>query len=323
MSSSKYLSGKIVERGIYFFSSRLDSLSSGYYDAAIISACKEGKFFYQPRDLQVESVCIRRETMEEPIRASCVLPRFNSVVGFYPKGGGANDEALPKPPNSGGGVMGQLRQIDGLLYAAGSVGCIYQRISANNWRLLSNGLNTKGIEEYRSEGYSALEAIDLIEGQAVTTCINGGHGKIFIAGHDGKVFFLKGDTWIEVNSNTNAILNDIQIDQSGTVYVSGRGGILLRGDELGFSVIPTNLSEHLKTMAFFEGRLYIGSEKGLYVLDGDVVKPVPTIEKGPFNCVELDSYDGELLVVSDRWFMVFDGKDWKKTVDPDNLNVVD
>ena len=84
-------------------------------------------------------------------------------LDFIPRGG-VNDETLPNPPNSGGGVMGQLRQIDGLLYAAGSVGCIYQRISANNWRLLSSGLNTKGIEEYRSEGYSALEAIDLIDG---------------------------------------------------------------------------------------------------------------------------------------------------------------
>ena len=85
--SSVYLSGKIVERNTYIFSARLDALPDGEYHHARIVACRNGDFIYQDRDMQVASICIRRETSEEPLRSTCLLPRFNSVVGFYQKGG--------------------------------------------------------------------------------------------------------------------------------------------------------------------------------------------------------------------------------------------
>ena len=52
------------------------------------------------------------------------------------------------------------------------------------------------------------------------------------------------------------------------------------------------------------------------------MKAVRTNQNAPFNCVELDSYDGELLVVSDRWFLVFDGTTWRRIDDSDNADVL-
>lgn len=320
LASSVYLSGRIVEKGAYFFSSRLDALADGDYDHAVISACKDGKFFFQERDMQVESVCIRRENRDEPIRDSCVLPRFNTVVGFYKKGGAVHDEGLPSPNLSG--VMGQLRFIDGMLYAAGSGGCIYRRASKGNWQVINAGLNIKGAADYKKEGHAWSAALDLAENQVDTTTINGRNGKIISAGHRGEVFFLQDERWVPVASQTNSILQDIAVNDAGTFYICGRNGTLIMGDERGFSPIPTSIDDYFESMAFFNGELYIGGSQGLYKLVGDSVQPVRTNQNAPFNCVELDAYDGELLVVSDRWFLVFDGTTWRRIDDPDNADVL-
>lgn len=322
LASSKFLSGKIVEKNIYFFSSRLDVLLDGEYGHAVISAYKEGEFFYQERAMQVESVCIRRETPNESLRASCVLPRFNSVIGFYPKGGGKYDEPLPNSPTLGGGVMLQLRQIDGCLYAVGNYGCIFRRDLKGNWRLLSQGLDIKGIAEYRAEGRSVSESILLANRNSSTKAINGQRGKIFCAGDRGEVYWLDAEVWVRINSSTGANLCDIAISSQGEVYICGWSGTLLKGDEKGFSQIATNIDDYFHSMAFFNGELYIGGSQGLYKLGGDSVQPVRTNQNAPFNCVELDAYDGELLVVSDRWFLVFDGTAWRRIDDPDNADVL-
>lgn len=320
LASSVYTSGKIVEKGAYFFSARLDIMADGDYDHAVISACKDGKFFFQERDMQVESVCIRRETRSEPIRDSCVLPRFNTVVGFYQKGGKVHDEGLPSSHLSG--VMGQLRFIDGVLYAAGSGGCIFKRISENNWLTINAGLKIKSAADYKKEGHAWSEALDLAENQVDTTTINGRNGKIISAGHRGEVFFLKGERWESVESQTNSTLRDIAVSDAGVFYICGRNGTLIVGDERGFSPIPTNIDDYFNSMAFFNGELYIGGANGLYKLTGNSVQPVRTNQSAPFNCVELDAYDGELLAVSDRWFLVFDGANWRRIDDPDNADVL-
>jgi hypothetical protein len=323
LASSVFLSGKIVERGIYFLSSRLDILPEGEYTHCRISAYKDGEFFYQDRSMQVESVCIRRETPEEPLRASCVLPRFNSIVGFHQRGGDMYDEDLPNLPDGGGGVMNQLRLIDGKLYAVGSGGCIFRRIRKGQWEILNKGLDTRDFQHYKQQGFSFSEALAMAgRNETETNCINGANSRIFSAGDRGEIFFLKRDEWTRVQSNTNAILCDIQLDYAGLVYVCGWKGTLLKGDENGFTVIPTNIDDNLKTMTFFNGLLYVGGSKGLYKLEDEILHPVITSQNEQFNCVELDAYDGQLLLVSDRWFQVFDGKSWIRIDDPDNAEIL-
>lgn len=322
MPSAKFLSGKIVEKGIYVFSSRLDVLPEGMYHHARISGYRGGEFIFQDRDMQIESICIRRETMGEPLRSTCLLPRFNSIVGFYQKGGDQYDEILPPPPSPGGGVMGQLRVIDGIFYAAGTRGCIYKRVGKNNWVALNGGMNVKGASQHKAEGASWPEALRLAGAQSSTNTINGKGGKIFCAGDGGEVFFLDREEWVRVKSNTTAVLTDIQIASGGDTYVCGWKGALLVGNEKGFKSIATGIDDYFKTMAFFNGQLYIGGAKGIYRLEGGSVRPVHANQVTSFNCVELDSYDGELLVVSDRWFLLFDGAQWRRVENPDNSDIL-
>lgn len=297
-------------------------MPDGEYSHARITGYRAGSFIFQDRGMEVTSVCIRRETVEEPLRATCLLPRFNSVVGFFQKGGDQYDETLPPPPTEGGGVMSQLRLIDGKLYAAGTVGCIFRRNGKNSWELLDKGLNSQHAADHREEGASWSEALRKTNGQTRTNAINGRAGKIFSAGQRGEVFFLKKDRWTRVESHTNATLRDIAVNDAGTFYICGRNGTLIVGDEHGFSPIRTSIDDYFKSMAFFNGELYIGGSQGLYKLSGDYVQPVRTNQSAPFNCVELDAYDGELLVVSDRWFLVFDGTTWRRIDDPDNADVL-
>ncbi|XDF35074.1 hypothetical protein RBH89_23150 [Paracidovorax avenae] len=322
LPSLKFLSGKIVEKDTYVFSSRLDEIPDGEYFHARITGYRAGNFVFQDRNMEVTSVCIRRETAEEPLRATCLLPRFNSVVGFLQKGGDQYDETLPPPPTEGGGVMSQLRLIDGKLYAAGTVGCIFRRNGKNNWELLDKGLNSKHAADYREEGASWSEALKKTDIQTRTNAINGRAGKVLSAGQKGEVFFLKEDRWERVNSGTNATLRDIVVSKAGVFYICGRNGTLIAGDERGFSPIITNIDDYLKSMAFFNDELYVGGSKGLYKLVQQSLQPVLTSQNSPFNCVELDAYDGELLVVSDRWFLVFDGVNWRRIDDPDNAEVL-
>ncbi|WP_208909772.1 hypothetical protein [Paracidovorax avenae] len=320
LPSAVFLSGKIVEKNVFIFSSRLDSLPDGEYHHARISGYKDGEFIFQDRDMQVVSVCVRRASAEEPLRASCLLPRFKSVVGFFQKGGDQYDEVLPESPGDGAGVMSQLRLIDGQLYAAGYGGCVFKRLSKSNWRVLSEGLNIEGSRE--NAGLSPAGSTGKSFKKTRINAINGGGGKIFCAGHQGEVFFLNDDKWVRVNSDTNAILYDIEIDGAGSVYISGKGGVLIKGDERGFKALHTGIDDYLVSMAFFDGVLYVGGTKGLYHLKNDVLYPVATNQRSSFNCVELDAYDGQLLVVSDRWFLVFDGKSWQRIDNPDNSDIL-
>lgn len=215
--------------------------------------------------------------------------------------------------------MSQLRLIDGQLYAAGYGGCIFKRISKGNWKVLSKGLNIGAVG---SDTDSKTDAVNSSSKKTRINAINGKRGKVFCVGHRGEVFFLSGDEWIRVESNTNAILYDIQIDESGAVYVSGKGGTLIKGDEKGFRALSTNIDDYFVSMAFFNNVLYVGGTKGLYQLKNDVLHPVATNQSSSFNCVELDAHDGQLLVVSDRWFLVFDGKSWVRVNNPDNIDVL-
>ena len=131
LTSAKFLSGCIVEKDTFFLSSRLDALPDGEYFHARISAYKSGEFFFQDRNMEITSVCMRRETKAEPVRASCVLTRNGSAVGFYEKGAaGAKEEPLPRS-STAPGVMHQIASIENTLYAIGSGGNVFKNI----WRM--------------------------------------------------------------------------------------------------------------------------------------------------------------------------------------------
>ena len=319
LASVVFLDGCVVEKDTFFFSSRLDALREGDYHHGRLSAYRYGEWFYQDRSHQVVSVCVKRETASEPVRASCGLERMSGKVGLYWKGEpGPRDELLPGPEGSFG-PMSQLVQIEGVLYACGVDASVFKRQS-DGWIKFSEGLNTKTLVDYQTEGHSFSDALSLHMANQDHILSMGGAGKtLFICGAKGLLCYRTNDVWQRMDSQTNADLSRIKCINEDTVYIAGEKGILLKGNVNGFHVIKTGIADDFTSLEWFNDKLYVGGYKGIYVLDGDVLRRVDTKQKGDFPCVALNAYDGQLLAVSERWFLVFDGQDWKRIDDPDNV----
>lgn len=322
LTPAKFISGCIVEKDTFFLSSRLDALPDGEYFHARISAYKSGEFYFQDRNMEITSVCMRRETKAEPIRASCVLTRDGSTVGFYEKGAaGAKEEPLPRS-STAPGVMHQIASIENTLYAVGSGGNVFKRTNSG-WINFSEGLNTKNVIDYENEGLSQPDAISMyITHQAHLNTICGVGRNLYAAGKDGKIFHRNGATWNLVSSDTNSwIFRIIAVDENN-IYAVGRNGIILRGNSKGFRAIETVANEWFDCIAYHEGTVYIGGSYGLYKLIDGIAHKVKIDLGSDFSCVALDSYGGQLLVVGERWLLVYDNKSWTRIDNPDNSAII-
>ncbi len=319
-NSAKFLSGCIVERDTFFLSSRLDALPDGEYFHARISACRFGEFFFQDRKMEVSSVCMRRENKLEPIRASCVLARDCSVVGLYEKGAeGPKEETLP---STSPGVMHQIASIDNVLYAVGSGGNVFKR-TISGWVQFNEGLNTKSVMDYESEGLSRTDALSMhIANQTHLNSICGIGGNLYTAGKDGKIFFRSQNFWNRISSDTNAWIFRLFAADEENIFAVGRGGVVLKGNSKGFKTIETVANEWFDCITEYRGEIYIGGSRGLYKLIGNVAHKVKTNQNKEFSCVALDAYNDQLLVVCERWILVYDGNSWTRIDNPDNSSAI-
>jgi hypothetical protein len=317
-----FLDGCVVEKDTFFFSSRLDVMRDGDYHHGRLSAFRYGEWFYQDREQQVVSVCVKRETASEPGRASCGLERMSGKVGLYWKGEQSSRDERLSGSEDHCGPMSQLAQIDGVLYACGVGGNVFKRQS-NGWVKFNEGLNTKTIIEYQNEGHSLSDAMSMqINKQSHIESIGGIDGHLYAVGLFGLLYHRKESIWQAMESPTNASLFRVKCLDKETVYIAGEKGILLRGNAKGFKVIQTGVKDDLMCLEWLNGKLYVGGYKGIYVLEGEKLHRVDTKQKGDYECVAMDAYDGQLLAVSERWFLVFDGKDWKRINDPDNEEIL-
>ena len=62
----------------------------------------------------------------------------------------------------------------------------------------------------------------------------------------------------------------------------------------------------------FQGSVFIGGYQGVYRLTGDALLRVTELGDEAFHCVALSACDTELLLVTERWFAVFDGVQWQR-----------
>lgn len=143
-----FVSGSIIKKDFFYFSTRLDILSDGDYDHARLNYCDMGKWNYHDRNQQVNSVCLMEPVGGESIRAYCGVERSSGIVEIYRPDGKITDE---KFPGAGGGMgpMTQISQIDGALYACGADGSVFKR-QANGWVDFNEGFNTKTIVDYQN-----------------------------------------------------------------------------------------------------------------------------------------------------------------------------
>ena len=320
-TSVTFLDGCILEKDVYLFSCRLDSQPYDEYDLGIVEWYVDGKWMYQKRDWQVSSVCVMRPTTKESRRASVVLEEGSGIVGVYwPSAKATVDEVLPGAEDGHGiASLTDIKQIGDSLYVCGYGGKLMRRTN-EKWEILDTGLKALDLGDYLKQGLPLKQALAAVRStQRNMKAIHGlSEQAVYCVGREGLIFRFDGTSWSAVESSTNANLQCVHCAGDGFVYTAGQPGILLKGDERGFHALHTGVTDDFYSMTWFEGHLYVGGLKGLYRLESRGLQLVDT-KQGSFSCVALDSVEGQLLAVAERWLLVFDGVSWKRIEDPDNV----
>ena len=150
---------------------------------------------------------------------------------------------------------------------------------------------------------------------AIFNDINGfSEKRIFAVGNRGEIFFFDGSLWASIASPTNVHLESISlIDNS--VYIVGRSGVILVGDENGFMNLDFDDRENYWDVSIFKEKIYVSSSSGVSVLEGDR-------EKESFfpshSGYKLTANDTQLISIGSKKIFIFDGKDQKELICPDN-----
>ena len=188
------------------------------------------------------------------------------------------------------------------------------------WETFNKGLKTLDLGDYLKQGINLDDALDAAElTQRDMLAIDGfSEQAIFCVGRVGLIFRFDGNTWVQADSPTNVDLNCVHCAGDGFIYAAGKSGVLLQGNDKGFYALHTGVDDDFYSVTWFNGCLYVGGLKGLYRLESNGLHYVDT-KQDTFSCKALDAGDGQLLVVAERWALVFDGVNWKRIDDPDTL----
>jgi hypothetical protein len=150
--------------------------------------------------------------------------------------------------------------------------------------------------------------------------VNGPHEQsVYLVGQRGAVYWRDKGPFRQIAVPTTEWLNNILVEDEGTLWICGDGGTLLRGNHRdGFTAVaPGDTRDSFLSMAVFEGRLYLAGALGLWVLDGDRVEKArtglsPELSDGHV----LDAVDGTLWYIGYRDVARFDGHRWERLLLP-------
>lgn len=254
----------------------------------------------EPVDLCV--VSIARYKYQDRDRTIFVSLSSEGDVGFIGKEEGFYEKILGTGLGSdeaeGYGYMRKIRQIGEDLFACGHSGQIYRRFDPGTWQAIHDGV----VLPTTSKEVLILEDINGFDAEHVFTVGQGG----FVAFSDGK-------TWRRIDVPTDEWLHAIHVESVDVVWICGRNGTLLRGNErLGFvdlSRIQDN--DTFLSIAGFGGKLYLGRAAGVSIYDGFSIQEVttglsPELRDGHF----VDAVDDVLWSFGYTDIARFDGARW-------------
>jgi hypothetical protein len=285
-------------------------------------------------DQQAQSLC---QVSDVAGRTSLFVMSRDGRLANVDGGGPATkieDAALGGEPYQLG-FLNTLRLVGGALYAAGFGGQIYRRADDGAWRVLSEALldgaypdrnwildyarNPKLLDDpetkrqylqrLRSEAPKMFWAL---AGTSETSVDVGGEQAV------GLLYNWDGARLSPCDLPTAKAVRDILVAPDGTVWICGREGILLAGRDRRFEVVvDLGPQARFASLAWFDGRLYVGASSGphaLYVLDGQAAKPVETGSLEDAHTIQ--SAGSALWAVGGKRLARFDGRTWEGVAVP-------
>lgn len=142
--------------------------------------------------------------------------------------------------------------------------------------------------------------------------------EVYAVGYGGQLWRFDGTAWLQVSSPTNVRLESIRCTGDGYAVAVGDQGVILKGRNDHWDIVPQDLCEETLTdVEFAHGALYLSTDVGLlFRLDGSDLAAVPTPPGRDVTTGGLHS-DGEtLLSVGERDLLLFDGTNWTEIPPP-------
>ncbi|NHZ38465.1 hypothetical protein [Massilia rubra] len=217
------------------------------------------------------------------------------------------------------GMLGTIRKVVravGEVYAIGSFRKIYRRIDMNQW--IELGSEGKGVPMPTD----LTSPTDFVFTLGFNDMSAFAKNDMYAVGGDGDVWRFDGKKWHNCPIPTNASLETVCCAENGIVYITELNGSVWAGrTDQWEKIADANLTAgfHPVDAFWFNNRLYLGSQQGIFTIDEKKKKVVPLKEveedaPNPTNGGRIDiSPDGRfMLTVGPYGACLHDGTKWRR-----------
>ena len=302
--------GCILRPGQYVFAGRVDALPRDEGNHGLLVLVTDGEYRFSMRDQTIASVCSLTGDDGKPV--VCVLPASDPELGLYDDGLVLTGQETYADKSATSAAL--VRPVEGDLLVVGMNGQI-QRRAAGGWAPFSQGIAGPGLDPMldRSDDKALVDAvIHAMLNATHVTAIDGAQGVWYCADSEGHVHVRTATEWQALPTKLGAWLTDITVAGPDAFCVVGHQGVLGMGNAQDVWPLPHDVNDSFTCSVAFQGSVFIGGYQGLYRLTGDALQRVTELGDEAFHCVALSACDTELLLVTERWFAVYDGSQWQR-----------
>ncbi|WP_321952929.1 beta propeller repeat protein [Paraburkholderia bannensis] len=265
------------------------------------------QWFYHDVNANIVAVCQKAQTATE-LRQLIALSKEGEVELWTSKNGSSFIEKIPDAGVRLGdlGYLRSIREIGNSLFACGFNSQVYMRQGGAWISLVSPPLKH---QHAASNDYVVFNQIDGFSEQDV-----------YAAGSNGALYHWSGRAWKKIPLKTDENLECIRCYGVDDVWVGGANGTLLNGNATkGFKdVSDVTDNETFWSLAPFQGNVYLGTTKGLFVYNGHAIERVVTGLNPEVETYTVDSTEDALWSIGVKDLVRFDGEAWIRIDHPDN-----
>lgn len=280
-------------------------------------------WFYHDVRFNVVAVCHKKDSPALSKRL-CALSAEGEIDLYSAPDDVSTFEKIPDAGVRTGlyGALSHLREIGSSLFACGQRGQVYRRFGDNDWRHVDQGLLLAPVTD-TSDLNAFLD--NLLDGPNLN-CIDGFHEEdLYAVGDSGGAWHFDGAVWRKLKLPTDEHLQWVRCYGSDEVWICGYNGALLKGNAAGGFVNVSAVDDNSTywCLAKFEDKVYLSTEAGLEVYDGQRISVVSTGLKPELqDGWRVDAADGRLWTFGPKDMAWFDGHTWTRVQDPDNPPIV-
>lgn len=242
---------------------------------------------------------------QHPIPNYAAVDTSGQVFG-YDKDRSDEEPEHPRdlPSSDLAGVVNQVVRIGQSIYTVGGPRRLHKRLGVGQWQDLSK--NVPWPKDVATPGnglkYMWRDASGFSESD------------IYVAGGEGDVMRFDGQKFSKVAFPSNELLHNVHCAGDGRVYIGGNMGSLYVGRENTWKKLAGgDFSVPWKDIAWFAGKLWCGSDYGLWTLEGDklVRAQVPADVQLTSGAIDISPDGKHMLTAGPDGASLFDGKNWQ------------